>query len=47
MGDHDSGLQGPQAVPEEPAEHDMAYRTHFERRMRLNEKPIYRAKFLK
>jgi tRNA (guanine-N7-)-methyltransferase len=42
-----SGLKGPQAVPEEPAEHPMAYRTHFERRMRLSDQPVYRSKFVK
>jgi hypothetical protein len=42
-----SRLHGPQPVPEEPAEHHMAYRTHFERRMRLNALPVYRSKFLK
>ena len=31
-------LAGPIAVPETPAEHDLAYRTHFERRMRLSER---------
>jgi tRNA (guanine-N7-)-methyltransferase len=40
-------LLGPLAVPETPAEHDMAYRTHFERRMRLHQEPVYRAEFLK
>jgi tRNA (guanine-N7-)-methyltransferase len=40
-------LQGPLEVPETPAEHDMAYRTHFERRMRLHEEPVYRAEFRK
>jgi tRNA (guanine-N7-)-methyltransferase len=40
-------LQGPLDVPVEPAEHDMAYRTHFERRMRLHDEPVYRAEFRK
>ena len=40
-------LAGPVAVPEEPAEHDMAYRTHFERRTRLSEAPVYQAEFHK
>ncbi len=40
-------LAGPMAVPETPAEHDLAYRTHFERRMRLNDEPVYRAEFRK
>lgn len=40
-------LIGPLDVPETPAEHDMAYRTHFERRMRLSNEPIYRSEFRK
>ncbi len=40
-------LQGPLPVPETPAEHDMAYRTHFERRVRLANEPVYRAEFRK
>ena len=40
-------LEGPLDVPETPAEHDMAYRTHFERRMRLHSEPVYRAEFRK
>jgi tRNA (guanine-N7-)-methyltransferase len=40
-------LEGPLPVPETPAEHDMAYRTHFERRMRMASKPIYRSEFRK
>jgi tRNA (guanine-N7-)-methyltransferase len=40
-------LIGPIEVPESPAEHDMAYRTHFERRMRLASEPIYRSEFRK
>ena len=40
-------LSGPIAVPETPAEHDLAYRTHFERRMRLASEPVYRAEFRK
>lgn len=35
----------PHVVEESPAEHDMDYRTHFERRMRLNDHPVFRAKF--
>ena len=42
-----SRLIGPQAVPELPAEHDLDYRTHFERRMRLNELQVWRAEFRK
>jgi tRNA (guanine-N7-)-methyltransferase len=40
-------LLGPLDVPEQPAEDDMAYRTHFERRMRLHNEPVYRAEFRK
>jgi tRNA (guanine-N7-)-methyltransferase len=40
-------LLGPLAVPETPAEHDMAYRTHFERRVRLASEAVYRAEFRK
>jgi len=38
-------LEGPFDVPERPAEHDLDYRTHFERRMRLHGQPVYRAEF--
>jgi tRNA (guanine-N7-)-methyltransferase len=40
-------LDGPLAVEEKPPEHDMDYRTHFERRMRLNREAVYRAEFRK
>jgi tRNA (guanine-N7-)-methyltransferase len=40
-------LTGPLPVAETPAEHDMAYRTHFERRVRLANEPVYRAEFKK
>jgi tRNA (guanine-N7-)-methyltransferase len=40
-------LQGPLEEPELPAAHDMDYRTHFERRMRLHGESVYRARFLK
>lgn len=40
-------LEGPLPVPERPAEHDLDYRTHFERRMRLNNEPVYRAQYRK
>ena len=40
-------LTGPIPVPETPAEHDLAYRTHFERRMRLASEPVYRSEFRK
>ena len=42
-----TGLCGPIAVPETPAEDDLAYRTHFERRMRLSNEPVYRSEFRK
>ncbi|QEG32977.1 tRNA (guanosine(46)-N7)-methyltransferase TrmB [Bythopirellula goksoeyrii] len=40
-------FEGPLAVPEKPPEHDLDFRTHFERRTRLNEDPVYRAEFIK
>jgi tRNA (guanine-N7-)-methyltransferase len=40
-------LLGPIEVPEFPAPDDMAYRTHFERRMRLSREAVYRAEFRK
>ena len=40
-------LEGPLAVSERPAEHDLDYQTHFERRMRLRDLPIYRSEFCK
>jgi tRNA (guanine-N7-)-methyltransferase len=40
-------LAGPLDVPERPAEHDLDYRTHFERRTRLSDLPVYRAEFRK
>ena len=40
-------LSGPHAVQEKPADHDLDYRTHFERRMRLHDEPVYRAEFKK
>lgn len=36
-------LAGPLEVPEKPATHEMDYRTHFERRTRLHNEPVYRA----
>lgn len=38
-------LEGPRVVSERPAEHDMDYRTHFERRMRLHDVAVHRAEF--
>jgi tRNA (guanine-N7-)-methyltransferase len=40
-------LVGPLEVAEKPAEHDLDFRTHFERRMRLHELPVYRSEFVK
>jgi tRNA (guanine-N7-)-methyltransferase len=42
-----TSLTGPHHVVEKPADHDLDYRTHFERRMRLHAAPIYRAEFAK
>ena len=42
-----TALVGPLPVHEMPAEHDMAYRTHFERRVRLASESVYRAEFRK
>jgi tRNA (guanine-N7-)-methyltransferase len=38
---------GPFSVPEPSAEHDLDYRTHFERRTRKSQQPVYRAEFHK
>ena len=40
-------LEGPLAVAESAPEHDLDYRTHFERRTRLNGEPVYRCEFRK
>jgi tRNA (guanine-N7-)-methyltransferase len=40
-------LVGPIEVPEKVAEHDLDFRTHFERRMRMNNEPVYRSEFAK
>lgn len=40
-------LVGPLKVAERLAEHDLDYRTHFERRMRLSAVPVFRAEFRK
>lgn len=42
-----TGLEGPLPVPETPAQHDMDYRTHFERRTRLHGEAVFRAEFRK
>jgi tRNA (guanine-N7-)-methyltransferase len=40
-----SKLEGPLPVVEKPAEHDLDYRTHFERRTRKSERGVYRAEY--
>jgi tRNA (guanine-N7-)-methyltransferase len=40
-------LTGPLTVDERSAEHDLDYRTHFERRTRLSDLPVYRSEFKK
>lgn len=40
-------LEGPIPVEEEPAQGDLDYRTHFERRTRLSGQPVFRAMFRK
>jgi tRNA (guanine-N7-)-methyltransferase len=40
-------LIGPLEVPELIAQHDLDFRTHFERRMRLHGEAVYRAEFRK
>ena len=40
-------LVGPLPVAESPAEHDLDYRTHFERRTRQSSLPVHRAEFAK
>jgi tRNA (guanine-N7-)-methyltransferase len=40
-----SGFEGPYQVEERPAEHDLDYRTNFERRMRKHGAAVYRAEF--
>ena len=42
-----TSLGSPLDIAERPAEHDLDYRTHFERRMRLGGEPVYRAEFRK
>lgn len=43
----ETSLAGPLPVAEKPAEHDLDFRTHFERRMRLVGEKVYRAEFRK
>ena len=40
-------LAGPFPAEERPAEHDLDYRTHFERRMRMTGEPVYRSEYRK
>lgn len=42
-----SRLAGPNLVDERPAEHDLDYRTHFERRMRQHRTEVFRSEFRK
>jgi tRNA (guanine-N7-)-methyltransferase len=42
-----TSLSGPLDVAERAPEHDLDYRTHFERRMRLADLPVYRSAFQK
>jgi tRNA (guanine-N7-)-methyltransferase len=42
-----TSLVGPVAVEEQPATHDLDYRTHFERRVRLGRGVVFRAMFEK
>jgi tRNA (guanine-N7-)-methyltransferase len=40
-----TALSGPNLELERPADHELDYRTHFERRMRMNGLPVYRSVF--
>ena len=40
-------FKGPLAVDEAQPTHDLDYRTHFERRMRMHNEPVYRSQFVK
>lgn len=42
-----TSLVGPFNIPERPATDDMDFLTHFERRTRLGDKPVYRSYFVK
>ncbi len=44
---NESALSGPEKVVPQEAEHDLDYRTHFERRMRLSGVEIHRVEFIK
>jgi len=43
----ETNLTGPALVLEQPPEHDLDYRTHFERRMRKHGQAVYRSEFRK
>jgi tRNA (guanine-N7-)-methyltransferase len=40
-------LAGPHPVAESPSTHDLDFHTHFERRTRLNDQPVYRALYVR
>jgi tRNA (guanine-N7-)-methyltransferase len=42
-----TNLQGPLEVTQREPQHDLDFRTHFERRMRLHDEPVYRSEFVK
>jgi tRNA (guanine-N7-)-methyltransferase len=42
-----TALIGPHPVEERPAAHELDYRTHYERRTRLGQQPVYRAEYRK
>jgi tRNA (guanine-N7-)-methyltransferase len=44
---NETTLVGPRVPEEQAAEHDLDYRTHFERRMRLHGEPVYRSEYTK
>jgi len=43
--DHATSLDGPQEVPPGGAAEDSPWRTHFDRRMKLSDLPVYRAEY--
>ena len=45
--DEATQLSGPFDIPQRDAQHDMDYHTHFERRTRLHQQPVFRARFEK
>lgn len=45
--DAETTLDGPHTIAARPADHDLDYQTHFERRVRLVDQPVFRAKFYK